>query len=225
MNELQIVNPNKLIAFYQTTRHGFIWSTQRESGTVAIAHHRSFCNEIMPPIYFAMVKVWTVVLKWRHYDATKSQKLFSVQLNWNKTGTNKEIIANSKTDCFWYRRLQSSRFWKYWKYDFDPKTAGSENAVMRLFNYMIKKHLNSNSFKTTIMNRRHFLTLTGTFRRFTSIAWFSVFLRFAKNLVIGEQCVFCTIKWWKWRIKYIHSVWRCTLLWLASKKLHSPKMK
>jgi hypothetical protein len=127
-----------------------------KAGTVAIGwHHRSFCNEIMLPIYFAMVKVWTVVLKWRHYDATKSQKLLSVQLNWNKTGTNKEIISELKDRLLFHRRLQSSRFWKILKYDFDPKTAGSENAVMRLFNYMIKTH-NSNSFKTTIMNRRHF---------------------------------------------------------------------
>jgi hypothetical protein len=67
MNELQIVNPNtKLIAFYQTTRHGFIWSTQRERlGRWQLADITDLCNE-MPPIYFAMVKVWTVVLKWRH---------------------------------------------------------------------------------------------------------------------------------------------------------------
>jgi hypothetical protein len=121
-----------------------------------------------------------------------------VQLNWNKTGTNKEIISELKDRLlFDTDDYSQADFEKILKYDFDPKTAGSENAVMRLFNYMIKTP--EFSFKTTIMNRRHFLTLTGTFTGGSLLLPdFLYSFGSQNNLVIGEQCVvFCTIKWWK----------------------------
>jgi hypothetical protein len=66
------------------------------------------------------------------------KKLLSVQLNWNKTGTNKEIMRTQRPIAVWTDDYSQADFEKILKYDFDPKTAGSENAVMRLFNYMIK---------------------------------------------------------------------------------------
>jgi hypothetical protein len=69
----------------------------------------------------------------------QNPKATSVQLNWNKTGTNKEIISELKDRLlFQTDDYSQADFEKILKYDFDPKTAGSENAVMRLFNYMIK---------------------------------------------------------------------------------------
>jgi uncharacterized protein (DUF1800 family) len=62
-----------------------------------------------------------------------------VKLDWDKEGNNKEIIAELegrllfKTDA-----SDQLDFEKLLKYDFDSKTEGSENAVLRLFNFMVK---------------------------------------------------------------------------------------
>jgi hypothetical protein len=91
-----------------------------------------------------------------------------VQLNWNKTGTNKEIISELKDRLLFHTDDYSQAdFEKILKYDFDPKTAGSENAVMRLFNYMIK----TPEFQLIYYNyeQKTFFD-TDRNRRFTSIA-------------------------------------------------------
>lgn len=62
-----------------------------------------------------------------------------VKLEWNKEGDNKEIIAELKNRLlFQTDETDQQDFEKLLKYDFDSKTEGSENAVLRLFNFMVK---------------------------------------------------------------------------------------
>ena len=66
-------------------------------------------------------------------------RMLNVKLNWNKEGNNKEIIAELKNRLlFQTDESDQQDFEKILKYDFDSKTEGSENAVMRLFNFMVK---------------------------------------------------------------------------------------
>ena len=63
----------------------------------------------------------------------------NVKLNWDKEGNNKEIIAQlSDRLLFQVDKNTQQDFEQILKYDFDSKTEGSENAVMRLFNFMVK---------------------------------------------------------------------------------------
>jgi hypothetical protein len=66
-------------------------------------------------------------------------QLLPVKLDWNKNGTNTAIIAQLKDRLLFQtdKNLQLD-FEKLLKYDFDPNTDGSENAVLRLFNFMTK---------------------------------------------------------------------------------------
>ena len=62
-----------------------------------------------------------------------------VKLNWDAVGNNKEIIAQlSDRLLFQTDKDNQQDFEQILKYDFDSKTEGSENAVMRLFNFMVK---------------------------------------------------------------------------------------
>ncbi len=63
----------------------------------------------------------------------------NIKLNWNKEGNNKEIIAElTNRLLFQNDKNNQADFEQILKYDFDSKTDGSENAVMRLFNFMVK---------------------------------------------------------------------------------------
>lgn len=62
-----------------------------------------------------------------------------VSVTFNRNGTNKKIISEL-TDRLLFQvdeNLQKDME-NLLKYDFDPKDAGAENAVMRLFNYIVK---------------------------------------------------------------------------------------
>lgn len=62
-----------------------------------------------------------------------------VKLDWNKEGNNKEIIAQlTNRLLFQVDKNEQQDFEQILKYDFDSKTDGSENAVIRLFNFMVK---------------------------------------------------------------------------------------
>ena len=68
-----------------------------------------------------------------------SNRQLNVKLNWKKEGNNKEIIAElTNRLLFQNDKSNQADFEQILKYDFDSKTEGSENAVMRLFNFMIK---------------------------------------------------------------------------------------
>lgn len=62
-----------------------------------------------------------------------------VKLNWNSSGNNKEIIAElQKRLLFSTDENLQKDFENILKYDFNPKSPGAENAVLRLFNFMTK---------------------------------------------------------------------------------------
>jgi hypothetical protein len=69
----------------------------------------------------------------------KPKQKVNVKLIWNKEANNKEIIAEL-TDrlLFTIDKDRQSDFEQILKYDFDSKTEGSENSVIRLFNFMVK---------------------------------------------------------------------------------------
>jgi hypothetical protein len=69
-----------------------------------------------------------------------SQKpLLSVKLNWKKNQDNKQIIAElGNRLLFQISENNQQDFEKILKYDFDSTTEGSENAVLRLFNFISK---------------------------------------------------------------------------------------
>lgn len=69
---------------------------------------------------------------------TRNQ-IVNVKLDWNKSGTNKQIIAElSSKSLFNVDENLQLDFEKLLKYDFEGNTEGSENAVLRLFNAMAK---------------------------------------------------------------------------------------
>lgn len=69
----------------------------------------------------------------------KINRLLNVKLQWNSEGDNKDIIAElANRSLFRIEESEQKDFEQLLKYDFNTKTAGSEFAVMRLFNYMVK---------------------------------------------------------------------------------------
>ena len=67
------------------------------------------------------------------------KQLVKVNLNWNKNGTNKNIIAEL-TDRLLFQTNENLQkdFETLLKYDFNPKSEGAENAVLRLFSIIVK---------------------------------------------------------------------------------------
>ncbi|HNP32587.1 MAG TPA: DUF1800 domain-containing protein [Flavobacterium sp.] len=66
-------------------------------------------------------------------------QLLKVSLNWNKSGNNKTIIAELQDRLLFQADEDMQKDWEsILKYDFNPKAEGADNAVMRLFNNMIK---------------------------------------------------------------------------------------
>ena len=64
---------------------------------------------------------------------------FTVKLDWDKDGNNKQIIAELENRLLFKTEASDQQdFDQLLKYDFDSKTEGSDNAVLRLFNFMIK---------------------------------------------------------------------------------------
>jgi hypothetical protein len=66
-------------------------------------------------------------------------QLVNVSLYWTKSGTNKTIIAELQERLLFQSDENMQKDWEaILKYDFNPKADGADNAVMRLFNNMIK---------------------------------------------------------------------------------------
>lgn len=68
-----------------------------------------------------------------------SLEKINIKLDWNKSGDNKNIIADLKDRLLFSadENLQKD-FENLLKYDFNPNNPGAENAVLRLFNFMTK---------------------------------------------------------------------------------------
>lgn len=66
-------------------------------------------------------------------------QLIKVSLNWSKSGNNKTIIAELQDRLLFQADENLQKDWEtILKYDFNPKAEGADNAVIRLFNNMIK---------------------------------------------------------------------------------------
>jgi len=66
-------------------------------------------------------------------------QLIKVSLNWTKSGTNTTIIAELQDRLLFQTDENMQKDWEtILKYDFNPKAESADNAVMRLFNNMIK---------------------------------------------------------------------------------------
>ncbi|RZJ65284.1 MAG: DUF1800 domain-containing protein [Flavobacterium sp.] len=73
-------------------------------------------------------------------DEMPDEKRFlSVKLDWNDKGDNLDVIADlSNRLLFTIDTNLQNDFEKLLKYDFNPKSPGADNAVLRLFNDMVK---------------------------------------------------------------------------------------
>ncbi len=68
-----------------------------------------------------------------------SNQLVKVALQWNKSGNNKTIINELQERLLFQTDENMQKDWEtILKYDFNPKGESADNAVMRLFNNMIK---------------------------------------------------------------------------------------
>ncbi len=72
-------------------------------------------------------------------EMAESDKILKTKIDFPKNGDNLEIIS-ALTDRLLFRTDENNQsdFEKLLKYDFDPKSPGAENAVLRLFNDMVK---------------------------------------------------------------------------------------
>jgi hypothetical protein len=68
-----------------------------------------------------------------------SDTMLRVSIDFDANGTNKTIIAQlSERVLFQTDDSMQKDFEELLKYDFNPKSEGAENAVLRLFNTMVK---------------------------------------------------------------------------------------
>lgn len=146
MNELNIENPNgKLIAFFLKEQGmnlfnqpnvkgwdgGNYWLTsqvflQRNNTADLLCNGKNLTRDQKEMEENSMMK-------------QNPNRQLEIKLNWNPAGNNKEIIGElSNRLLFQTNKNSQADFEQILKYDFDSKTEGSENAVMRLFNFMVK---------------------------------------------------------------------------------------
>jgi len=145
MNELNVENPNgKLIAYFIKEQGMDLFNQPNVKGwdggnswlTSQIFLQRNNTADLLcngKNISRAKKENENMMMK------QNPKKQLNVKLNWDAAGNNKQIIAELKNRLlFQTDETDQQDFEKILKYDFDSKTEGSENAVMRLFNFMIK---------------------------------------------------------------------------------------
>ena len=70
----------------------------------------------------------------------KASKRLDIALNFDASGTNKTIISELQNRLLFQTDAEmQTDFETLLKYDFNPKSEGAENAVLRLFNAMVKR--------------------------------------------------------------------------------------
>ena len=70
----------------------------------------------------------------------KASKRLDITLNFDASGTNKTIISELQNRLLFQTDAEmQTDFETLLKYDFNPKSEGAENAVLRLFNAMVKR--------------------------------------------------------------------------------------
>jgi uncharacterized protein (DUF1800 family) len=143
MNELNVANPNaKLIAFFIKEQGMDLFNQPNVKGwdggnswlTSQVFLQRNNVADLL-----CNGRNITRAHKENQNMKQNPNQQLNVKLNWDKEGNNKEIIAELKNRLlFQTDENTQADFEKILKYDFDSKTEGSENAVMRLFNFMVK---------------------------------------------------------------------------------------
>ena len=72
-------------------------------------------------------------------DNIPENKVLKINLDWNKSGNNKQIIEQLKNRLLFQVDANTQLdLEKILKYDFDANNEGSQNAVIRLFNAIVK---------------------------------------------------------------------------------------
>ena len=143
MDELNVVNPNtKLIAFFIRDQGMDLFNQPNVKGW------DGGNSWLTSQVFLQRNNVADLLCKGKNLNNggnentmmnQKPNQLLNVKLNWDKEGNNKEIIAQlSDRLLFQTDKDNQQDFEQILKYDFDSKTEGSENAVIRLFNFMVK---------------------------------------------------------------------------------------
>lgn len=146
MNELNVSNPNtKLIAFFIREQGMDLFNQPNVKGW------DGGNSWLTSQIFLQRNNVADLLCNGKNLSRGKKEnednammkqnpnRLLSVKLNWNKEGNNKEIITELTNRLLFQTDKDSQQdFEQILKYDFDSKNEGSENAMMRLFNFMVK---------------------------------------------------------------------------------------
>ena len=145
MDELNIANPNtKLIAFFLKEQGMDLFNQPNVKGW------DGGNSWLTSQVFLQRNNVADLLCNGKNISRAKKEnenmmmnqnpnKQLNVKLNWDKEGNNKEIIAELQNRLlFQIDKDNQQDFEQILKYDFDSKTDGSKNAVMRLFNFMIK---------------------------------------------------------------------------------------
>jgi len=142
MSELNVVNPNaKLIAFFLKDQGMDLFNQPNVKGW------DGGNSWLTSQVFLQRNNVADLLCNGKNLSRGNANsmmkqnpnRILNVKLDWDKEGNNKEIIAELKDRLlFQTDETDQQDFEKILKYDFDSKTDGSENAVMRLFNFMVK---------------------------------------------------------------------------------------
>jgi uncharacterized protein (DUF1800 family) len=142
MNELNVENPNgKLIAFFLKEQGMDLFNQPNVKGwdggnswlTSQIFLLRNNAADLLCNGKNISRENANTMMK------QNPNRMLNVKLDWNKEGNNKQIIAQlADRLLFEVDKNNQLDFEQLLKYDFDSKTESSENAVMRLFNFMVK---------------------------------------------------------------------------------------
>lgn len=143
MDELNVVNPNtKLIAFFIRDQGMDLFNQPNVKGW------DGGNSWLTSQVFLQRNNVADLLCKGKNLNNggnentmmnQKPNQLLNVKLNWDKEGNNKEIIAQLSDRLLFHTNKDNQQdFEQILKYDFDSKTEGSENAVIRLFNFMVK---------------------------------------------------------------------------------------
>ncbi|MFI0490222.1 DUF1800 family protein [Flavobacterium sp.] len=145
-DELNIQNPNsKLIAHFITEQGMDLFNQPNVKGWLGGN------SWLTSQIYLQRNNVADLLCKGQYLNQGRKEnkdismmkqnqnRLLKVKLHWDKEGNNEQIIAELKDRLlFQADETEQHNFEKLLKHDFDSKTEGSENAVIRLFNFMVK---------------------------------------------------------------------------------------
>ena len=143
MDELNVVNPNtKLIAFFIRDQGMDLFNQPNVKGW------DGGNSWLTSQVFLQRNNVADLLCKGKNLNNggnentmmnQKPNQLLNVKLNWDKEGNNKEIITQLTDRLLFHTNKDNQQdFEQILKYDFDSKTEGSENAVIRLFNFMVK---------------------------------------------------------------------------------------